>query len=155
MCAHLPRYPCCQHKRSPWQRCIRALSSRSGRHTASCSDPVCISRYRCTNQGSHLVGETERMRRRDMRLRQGSGEAMQGGARSQGSHWASLTVGPVPAFQRNGGSRSGKATHAGARRSGGTDAGTSQQPLTWVQGSEQLSPSGEFSAHPRPGCQIS
>ncbi|KAL0608526.1 UPF0764 protein C16orf89 [Plecturocebus cupreus] len=101
--AHLPHYPCYQHRKFPWQRCIRALSSRSGRHTASCSDPVCISRYRCTSQGSHLVGEMERMRRRDVRPRWGSRGAMQRGARPRGSRWASLTVGPAPAFQRVGG----------------------------------------------------
>ena len=88
---HLPHYPCCPHRRFPWQRCIRALSSRSGRYTASCSDPVCISRCRYTNRGSHLVGETERMRRRNVRPRWGRGGAMQ-----RGSRWASRRGAPVP-----------------------------------------------------------
>lgn len=59
--AHLPHYPCYQHRRFPWQRCIQAPSSRSGRHTASCSDPACISHCHCTNQGSHLVEEMEKV----------------------------------------------------------------------------------------------
>lgn len=59
--AHLPHYPCYRHRRFPWQRCIQAPSSRSGRHTASCSDPACISRCHCTNQGSHLVEEMEKV----------------------------------------------------------------------------------------------
>ena len=59
--AHLPHYPCYRHRRFPWQRCIQAPSSRSGRHTASCSDPACISHCHCTNQGSHLVEEMEKV----------------------------------------------------------------------------------------------
>lgn len=55
--AHLPRYPCYRHRRFPWQRCIQALSSRSGKHTASCSGPVCTSHCHCTSQGSHLGEE--------------------------------------------------------------------------------------------------
>lgn len=66
-CAHLPRYPCYRHRRFPWQRCIQAPSSRSGRHTASCSDPACISRCHCTNQGSHLVEEMEKVSTRRTR----------------------------------------------------------------------------------------
>lgn len=59
--AHLPRYPCYRHRRFPWQRCIQALSSRSGRHTASCSGPACTSRCHCTSQGSHLGEETRQV----------------------------------------------------------------------------------------------
>lgn len=141
--AHLPHYPCYQHRKFPWQRCIRALSSRSGRHTASCSDPVCISRYRCTSQGSHLVGEMERMRRRDVRLRWGSRGAMQRGARPQGSRWASLTVGPAPAFHRvkGAGNACSSKTEWGRRCRG--------SPVTTDLGQRQPSQSGEFNAHPR------
>lgn len=66
--AHLPHYPCYQHRRFPWQHCIQALSSRSGRHTASCSDRACISHCHCTNQGSHLVEEMKKISTRNTNL---------------------------------------------------------------------------------------
>lgn len=101
--AHLPHYPCCQRRRFPWRRCIQAPSSRSGRHTASCSDPACISRCRCTDRDSHLLGETEKMRRGDVRPWRGAGGsgaiAMQGSGLGEGA-----------------GRR--KTPHAGARQSG-------------------------------------
>lgn len=105
MLAHLPHYPCYQHRKFPWQRCIRVLSSRSGRHTASCSDPVCISRCRCTNQGSHLVGEMERMRRRDVRPRWGSRGAMQRGSKAAGQPLGQPQSGAHACLRKNRGSR--------------------------------------------------
>lgn len=148
--AHLPHYPCYQHRRFPWQRCIRALSSRSGRHTASCSDPVCISRCRCTNRGSHLVGEMQRMRRRGARPRWGSRGAMQRGSKAAGQPLGQPQSGARACLRKSRGSRQ----YMQSQGTWGPRCRGSPMTLTCVKGSEATFPKWGIFQKTKPALRL-